>query len=265
VNELSLFTGAGGGLLGTMLLGFRPIGYVEWDDHCQRVIAARIHDGILPDAPIFGDIKTFISDGYAASYTGLVDVITGGFPCQDISCVRGGQQKGLEGERSGLWKAMAQVIRIVGPSYVLVENSPMLTLRGHGTVLRDLAEMGFDARWGVLSAASVGAPHLRERIWIVAHSNKKRLDAVFKDHNGIEGRGETTTVRGENRVFFEMGQEGDSVPTGQWPIPPEPERMVDGVADQLDRLKAIGNGQVPRVVATAWKILTGGTHDDPKG
>ena len=105
MNELSLFSGAGGGLLGTMLLGFRPIGYVEIDDYCQRVIAARIRDGILPDAPIFGDIKTFISDGYAASYTGLVDVITGGFPCQDISCA--GSGKGITGERSGLWKSMA--------------------------------------------------------------------------------------------------------------------------------------------------------------
>ena len=92
MNELSLFSGAGGGLLGTMLLGFRPIGYVEWDDYCQRVLAARIRDGFLSDAPIFGDIKTFISDGYAASYTGLVDVITAGFPCQPFSVA--GKRKG---------------------------------------------------------------------------------------------------------------------------------------------------------------------------
>ena len=85
MNELSLFSGGGGGLLGTMLLGWRPIGYVEWNDYCQRIIAARIRDGYLPDAPIFSDIRAFIRDGYAASYQGMVDVITGGFPCQPFS------------------------------------------------------------------------------------------------------------------------------------------------------------------------------------
>jgi site-specific DNA-cytosine methylase len=81
MNELSLFSGSGGGLLGTMLLGFTPIGYVEWDDYCQRILASRIKDGILPAAPIFGDIKTFIDSGCAELYRGITDVISGGFPC----------------------------------------------------------------------------------------------------------------------------------------------------------------------------------------
>jgi len=85
MNELSLFTGAGGGLLGTKLLGWNPIGYVEWDDYCQRVIAQRIKDGFLPDAPIFGDIKTFIDSGCAELYRGVTDVISAGFPCQPFS------------------------------------------------------------------------------------------------------------------------------------------------------------------------------------
>src|SRR3990167_9497742 len=101
MRELSLFSGAGGGLLGTKLLGFKHIGYVEWDDYCQRVIAQRIKDGILDEAPIFGDIRSFIDQGYADAYSGLVDIITGGFPCQDIS-IANDEGLGIEGDRSGL-------------------------------------------------------------------------------------------------------------------------------------------------------------------
>jgi DNA (cytosine-5)-methyltransferase 1 len=242
MNELSLFTGAGGGLLGSILLGWHPIGYVEWDDYCQRVIAARIKDGILPDAPIFGNIKTFISDGYAASYQGLVDVITGGFPCQDISCA--GSGKGLNGERSGLWKEMAEVVRQVKPRYVFVENSPMLTIRGLGTVLRDLASMGYDARWGVLSAKDIGADHERKRIWILAYTDKKL--------GGWSGRG----IGCSKKTLWHIRhtQKGKEYME-------KPESVVCGnnnvVAHRVDRLKAIGNGQVPQCMATAFRILTG--------
>lgn len=173
MNELSLFTGAGGGLLGTKLLGWKAIGYVEKEPYCQKVIRQRIVDGILDAAPIFGNIRKFISEGYAASYTGMVDVITGGFPCQDISCA--GSGKGIEGERSGLWNEMSTVIRIVRPKYVFVENSSMLTVRGLGTVLRDLASMGFDAKWGVLGHHAIGGQHKRERIWIVAYRHKTTI------------------------------------------------------------------------------------------
>ncbi len=102
MRELSLFTGAGGGLLGTKLLGWEHIGYVEINDYCQEIIRQRIKDGILDEAPIFGDIKTFISEGYADAYKGMVDAITGGFPCQDISSA--GPGGGIEAERSGLCK-----------------------------------------------------------------------------------------------------------------------------------------------------------------
>ena len=105
-----------------MLLGFRPVGYVEWDDYCQRVIAARIRDGILPDAPIFGDIKTFISEGYAASYQDMVDVLTAGFPCQPFSVA--GKQRGADDERN-MWPATAECIGIVRPRFVLLENAPI--------------------------------------------------------------------------------------------------------------------------------------------
>lgn len=169
MNELSLFSGAGGGLLGSLLLGWTPIGYVEYDDYCQRVIAQRIKDGILPNAPIFGDIRTFISEGYAASYQGMVDVISGGFPCQPFSVA--GKQLGADDPRN-MWPATVECIRIIRPRYALLENVPGLLSSGYfGTILGDLAESGYDARWRILSAAEMGAPHRRDRLWIVAYSN----------------------------------------------------------------------------------------------
>lgn len=164
MNELALFAGAGGGILGGHLLGWRTVCAVERDAYAAAVLAQRQTDGCLLPFPIWSDITTF--DG--RPWRGLVDVVSGGFPCQDISAA--GRGAGISGERSGLWREMARVIREVGPRYVLVENSPVLTSRGLGTVLGDLAEMGFDARWGVLGAVHAGAPHKRERIWIVAHS-----------------------------------------------------------------------------------------------
>jgi len=169
MRELSLFSGAGGGLLGTVhLLGWRPVGYVEIDDYCQRVLAARIRDGLLPAAPIFGDIRTFIADGYAAGYSGLVDVITAGFPCQPWSVAGRG---GGETDERNLWPETAECIRIVRPRFALLENVPgLLVHRYFGTVLGDLAEARYDCRWTVLSAKAVGAPHARDRLWILGHA-----------------------------------------------------------------------------------------------
>jgi len=165
MNELALFAGAGGGILGGKLLGWRTVCAVEWEPYAASVLLARQNDGILPAFPIWDDVQTF--DG--KPWQGVVDVISGGFPCQYIAS--NGKGEGINGSRSGLWKEMARVIGEVRPKYVFVENSPMLTRRGLGTVLGDLAKMGFNAEWGVVSAAEVGAHHKRSRIWIVANSN----------------------------------------------------------------------------------------------
>jgi DNA (cytosine-5)-methyltransferase 1 len=165
MNELALFAGAGGGILGGKLLGWRTVCAVEWEPYAASVLLARQNDGILPAFPIWDDVQTFD----AKPWQGVVDVISGGFPCQDIAS--NGKGDGINGSRSGLWKEMARVIGEVRPKYVFVENSPMLTRRGLGTVLGDLAKMGFNAEWGVVSAAEVGAHHKRSRIWIVANSN----------------------------------------------------------------------------------------------
>ena len=184
MNELALFAGAGGGILGGKLLGWRTVCAVEWEPYPASVLCARQNDKILAPFPIWDDVRTF--DG--KPWRGIVDVVSGGFPCQDISAA--GHGAGISGSRSGLWSEMARIIGEVRPRYAFVENSPMLTSRGLGTVLGDLAAMGFDARWGVVSAADVGAPHLRERIWIVA-TNTDNGRRGRRESSGEEGNGQS--------------------------------------------------------------------------
>lgn len=151
MRELALFAGGGGGIWASLLLGHTPVCAVEIEPANRRMLLQRQADGIFPRFPIWDDVRTF--DGTALQ--GGVDIVSGGFPCQDISAA--GTGKGLDGARSGLWKDMARIIREVRPEYAFVENSPMLISRGLGRVLGDLAEMGFDAQWGVLGADDAGA------------------------------------------------------------------------------------------------------------
>lgn len=169
MNELALFAGAGGGILGGHLLGWRTVCAVEFAAYPRSVLLARQRDGMLPRFPVWDDVRTF--DG--KPWRGHVDVISGGFPCQDISVA--GKGDGLDGERSGLWSEMARIIGEVQPRFAFVENSPMLTSRGLDKVLGDLSTLGYDAEWGVVGADDAGAPHRRERIWIVAYTNVPRL------------------------------------------------------------------------------------------
>ncbi len=165
MNELALFAGAGGGILGGHLLGWTTVCAVERDAYAAQVLAQRQNDGILEAFPIWSDVTTF--DG--KPWSRIVNVISGGFPCQDISVA--GRGAGIEGERSGMWKEFLRIIRDIRSEFVWVENSPMLTSRGLGVVLGDLAEAGYDTEWTCLSAAEVGANHVRDRIWILGHSN----------------------------------------------------------------------------------------------
>ena len=184
----SLFAGIGGFDLGLERAGFDVRWQVEIDPFCRQVLAKH-----WPDVRRYEDVRTVGSHSWAnrimddmahsgcgdapscpQTYYGLepVDVICGGFPCQDISLAGSGD--GLDGERSGLWREMARIVREVGPSYVYVENSPILTSRGLGRLLGDLAELRFDAEWGVLGACDVGAHHIRKRIWVLAHARSDR-------------------------------------------------------------------------------------------
>ena len=268
MNELALFAGAGGGILGGHLLGWRTVCAVELEPYAACVLAARQNDGLLPPFPIWDDVQTF--DG--KPWRGIVDVVSGGFPCQDISAA--GKGAGIDGERSRMWKEMARIIGEVRPRFVFVENSPMLTSRGLGVVLGDLAALGFNAEWGVISAADTGAPHLRERIWIVAHANsfrklqperyhqnKRRWTcdsgtemADARDINGERKFSEVADAEERKKqIWRQTGSRSDGF--GRWPAEPDVGRVAHGVAARVDRLKAIGNGQVSRVAATAWRVL----------
>lgn len=169
MNELALFAGAGGGILAGHLLGWRTVCAVERDAYAAQVLAQRQNDGILPTFPIWSDVCSF--DG--KPWKGIIDVISGGFPCQDISSA--GKGAGIDGDRSGLWTEMARIIGEVRPRFVFVENSPMLVSRGLTRVIGDLAKMGYDAHWARLSASNFGAPHIRDRLWIVAYTNSQRF------------------------------------------------------------------------------------------
>ena len=260
MNELALFAGAGGGILGGHLLGWRTVAAVEIEDYPRRVLLQRQADGILPRFPIWDDVCTF--DG--KPWRGKVDVISGGFPCQDISAA--GKGAGIEGERSGMWVEMARIIGEVRPRFAFVENSPMLTSRGLGRVLGDLAAMGYDARWGVLGAVHAGAPHKRERIWILANASGARMQGGEQSGTLRDERdSDPYSVRHAAGEGFPNGIDG---PMGEprsieeferpdwWATEPDVGRVAHGVAYRVDRLKAIGNGQVPAVAALAWEILT---------
>jgi DNA (cytosine-5)-methyltransferase 1 len=312
LRELALFAGAGGGILGGKLLGWRTVCAVEWDTYAASVLCARQNDGVLAPFPIWNDVRTF--DG--RPWRGRVDVVSGGFPCQDISAA--GKGAGIDGARSGMWFHMARIIREVRPQYAFVENSPMLTSRGLGRVLGDLAEMGYDARWGVLGAVHAGAPHRRHRIWIVAtDANSLRelqpkgierdigrraghgCEEDVADANGIgvhkdtsagklwPDRAKQSSAHSRTADSGEITEkqivansdgahiEGGCLPCGVhskhtddyqcgawWNIDPadaaEPDmgRVAYGVAARVDRLRCIGNGQVPAVAALAWTTLT---------
>jgi len=247
MNELSLFSGAGGGLLGTKLLGWRHIGYVENDDYCQRVLAQRIKDGLLDEAPIYGDIKTF-NLHHAGRYRGVCDVITAGFPCQPFS--NAGKQRGADDERN-MWPATIECIRLVRPRYALLENVPGLIASGYfEVVLRDLHESRYDVRWRCLSASEMGAPHKRDRVWIVAHDHRQGGEGLVEAGNPCEvGSGRWP---GEEDMSAMVS---DPLAANTcWPKPLI-RRGMDGLAHRMDRLKAIGNGQVPSVVSTVWRLL----------
>lgn len=233
MRELHLFAGAGGGILGGLLCGHVPVCAVELEEYPRRVLLQRQRDGVLPWFPIWDDVRTF--DG--RPWRRRVDAICGGFPCQDIS--PSGKGLGLDGERSGLWIEFARIVREVGPRFVFVENSSFLPVRGLDRVLADLAQMGFDASWGVLGADAAGAPHFRERTWILAHAH-----------------GESCRQGGHQQAFAMAPAKSQRHPG--WPCEPEVGRVAYGVAGGMGQRLALGNGQVPEVAQLAWATLGGG-------
>ena len=233
MNELALFAGAGGGILGGKLLGWRTVCAVEWEPYAASVLIQRQNDGILPPFPIWDDVRTF--DG--SRWRGRVDVVSGGFPCQDISSA--GKGAGIDGERSGMWAHMARIIGEVRPKHVFVENSPALTFRGGARVVGDLARLGYDSRWGTLGARSIGGPVERVRLWIAS---------THKEH-GESGLGYWEKAKVREAIRGECPKFWIQAPSKCFGV-------EHGVDSYVDQVAAIGNGQVPAVAALAWRTLT---------
>ena len=212
----SLFAGIGGFDLGFERAGIETVWQVEIDDYCRRVLAKH-----FPNAQRFSDIRECGKHNLAP-----VDILSGGFPCQDIS--EAGDRAGINsGRRSGLWKEYLRIIGELRPKFAVVENVSALLERDMGRVLGDLAGIGYDAEWELISACAIGAPHTRERVFIVAYSQEER----WRQRRGIE-------------------QPQDSKAQGYlhlWPNKPEPVRMADGISRRMDRLGGLGNAIVPQI------------------
>lgn len=230
MNVLSLFSGIGGLELGLERAGMTVVGQVELDPYCRRVLAKH-----WPEVPRHDDVRT-AADWWLARPRPTVDLVAGGFPCQDVSDA--GDRAGIEGQRSGLWAHFAETIRRVRPRHVLVENTPGLLARGMGRVVGDLAGLGYDAEWDCVPAAAVGAAQLRARLWILAHTRGQRDEAQ------------------------------DRLPAG-WPVPrvrswwlaePSVGRVAHGASAAMVRpeLHALGNAVVPQVAEHIGRLIMAG-------
>lgn len=231
-----LFAGIGGFSLGFQRAGYEVAWQVEIEPYCRNVLKKN-----FPNVKRYKDVRKC-----GAHNLDPVDVICGGFPCQDISCA--GKRVGIEGERSGLWTEFARIISELRPQYAVVENVSALLGRGIGRVLGDLAEIGYDAEWQIISAADVGAPHLRERVWIMAYpqilSDDRTGCAVLSNAAGWRkqsSRSQCDEWRFQNKTLRSVEYPHD------WKTEPDVDRVADGIPSRMDRLRALGNAVVPQI------------------
>ena len=259
MNVGGLFSGIGGWELGLERAGMRVLWHCESDPFCQRVLAAR-----WPGIPCYPDVSELRGSDVAP-----VDVLCGGFPCQDISVA--GRGAGIGGARSGLWSEMFRLTGELRPGYLVVENVPALLVRGLDIVLGDLASIGFDAEWDCLRACDFGAPHERERLWLVAYPSQhdhvanrdgqggRAADVADAKSNrcgqGWTWRPDPSRAR-EQQSALQAVASPDSEPTQRasvawterdpWAIEPDVARMAHGIPDGLDRRRALGNALIPQ-------------------
>lgn len=284
MNGLALCAGVGGLERGieSFLPDYRTVCYVEGEAYVAACLVAQMAKGLVDEAPIWSDVRTF--DG--KPWRGKVDLISAGFPCQPFS--KAGKQKGTEDPRH-LWPSISRIIGEVRPSIIVLENVPNVLDFAGPIVFGDLAQMGYDSAWGIVRASDAGAPHRRARFFALAiHSDTDHhgltISEFTEDHDErvIEGRklagdraeglcGDVSDSNGEGsqRHWFSLEREAEEIPApllGQgnqprsWTRPgwtPEPgmDRMVDGVANWMDRLRACGNGVVPQQATLALRIL----------
>jgi DNA (cytosine-5)-methyltransferase 1 len=237
-THLDLFSGIGGFALSARWAGFETVQFVEIDDYCQKVLKKH-----WPDVPIHEDVRTF----NGTVYRGRIDLLTGGFPCQDVSDA--GLRAGIEGERSGLWRELHRTISEVLPRYVVVENVTGLLRRGMGRVLGDLAAIRYDAEWGVFSACQHGAPHARERVFLVAYPMRERRYRPQVLQSVNPQKLDEWGAKATQPLIKSAGRSHLQIPSRF--------RVCNGVSDRLDaypteRIRGLGNAIVPQV---AYPIL----------
>ena len=229
----SLFSGIGGLELGLERAGMEVVWQVEKNKFCQKILAKH-----WPGVKRYSDVETV-----GAHNLESVDLICGGFPCQDISVAGKGQ--GLKGERSGLWFEYARIIRELRPQYALVENVSALTIRGLDRVVGELASLGYDSEWSCIPASAVGAPHRRQRTFILAYPNGEQEHPLlfagwYKGSQAPASGGEVDPV--DSRSGGGLGPWGS-----EWLSEPNVGRVVDGVPNRMDRIRVLGNSVVPQV------------------
>jgi DNA (cytosine-5)-methyltransferase 1 len=232
MNELHLFAGAGGGILGGILLGHTCVCAVEIEEYPRKILLQRQRDGILPRFPIWDDVRTFDGNPWRSR----VDIVSAGFPCDDISPA--GKKAGIDGAESSLFVEVCRIVSEIQPHYVFLENSGNLVGRGLARVIGELTRLGYDSRWCRLGAGHIGADHERLRTWVVSYTN------------GGEQEMEWDISRGRRFVEqVERNMVGKAVDQ-PWILGRD-----HGSADRVDRLSSIGLMQFPAVVALAWQIL----------
>ena len=267
MNVLDLFSGIGGFSLGLECAGMRTVAFCECDPYCQAVL--RKH---WPDVPVFGDVRTLTAEALADAAWNVraeqetrgterqrigagsqsIDLICGGFPCQDISLA--GKGAGLDGARSGLWKEFTRIIDEVRPRYVIVENVAALLGRGLSRVLGDLASLGYDAEWHCIPASAVGAPHRRDRLWIVANC------AASNGRMAASNNGRSPPIGLAEWIQEQIGGEsshghGYWRSSNQWLSEPDVGRVAHGVPSRVDRLRTLGNAVVPQITEIIGRAI----------
>lgn len=251
LHGLDLFSGIGGNTL-ALRDYIKTIAYCEFERHAQGVLLSRMRAGDIEPAPIWDDIRTLTKDQLACP----IDIVLGGFPCQDISVA--GKGAGITPDtRSGLFYEIIRLIRDLRPSFVFLENVPAIRTRGLNVVLHELTEAGYDCRWTMLSASSVGAPHKRERWFLLAHDRNKsnrHTNNSRCDRNGGSQQEISNQNTNNNRVCEESKIYCSN---SQWAVEPAVGRVANGISCRVERIKRLGNAVVPLQAKMAFEILMG--------
>jgi len=243
LRVLDLFSGIGGFSLGLHWAGgFETVGFCEIEEYPRKVLELR-----FPGVPIFNDIRSLTGE-QIKEQCGTVDVVCGGFPCQDLSCA--GKQAGIDhGERSSLYREMLRIISECGPKYAIFENVTALLTGDRGRwfakFLYDLAEIGFDAEWHCLPASSIGLPHERDRIWIIANPNSFGLEA-YRDG------------RCRKQILSSWPSKKNNCSDAVerfWETSSSTNRRGYVIPNRVDRLKCLGNAVVPQVVEVIGRAI----------